>query len=212
MENTLNNWKNEFKDNKFRFGFLFVVIIFPLAMFSMSQMLHFVEDRQNIRIADPILSLFTPVDLTWFTFILIYGGIVLLFVHLFKYPRILLLAFLSAAVSVILRMCTLYLTPFQAPETIIPLIDPTVAFFGGGRTFLNDLFFSGHTSSMFILFLNSQTKVYRNIFLLGTILTGSAVIIQHVHYSVDVFAAPFFGFAAYIFSKRILNRLFDFNV
>jgi len=35
------------------------------------------------------------------------------------------------------------------------------------------------------------------IFLITTILVGLAVIFQHVHYTVDVVAAPFFSYASY---------------
>jgi len=50
---------------------------------------------------------------------------------------------------------------------------------------------------MFVLFLAVKNKILKVIFLITTILVGLAVLVQHVHYTVDVVAAPFFSFASY---------------
>jgi membrane-associated phospholipid phosphatase len=70
-----------------------------------------------------------------------------------------------------------------------------------------DLFFSGHTATVFLLFLNSQTKLWKNVFLTLTILVGFCVLIQHVHYTVDVIAAPFFGYGAFVIARGFVKRV-----
>jgi hypothetical protein len=79
---------------------------------------------------------------------------------------------------------------------MIPRVDPFAAA-TTGTTLLKDLFFSGHTATLFLLFLTARVSMVRLIFLLCTIATGALLMLQHVHYSVDVAAAPFFAYACY---------------
>ena len=71
----------------------------------------------------------------------------------------------------------------------------------------NDFFFSGHTGIPFLMFLIFyREKFWRLIFLVTSFLFGTFVIVAHMHYSIDVFAAPFmtysiFSIARYVFSK-----------
>ena len=47
-----------------------------------------------------------------------------------------------------------------------------------------------------------NTRDYHNN--ICTVLVGIFVLLQHVHYSIDVFVAPFFAFIAYYISNRVL--------
>ncbi len=120
------------------------------------------------------------------------------------YPQKFLLAIQTYSLIAFLRLLTIYLLPLDAPPTIIPLKDPFVEFFGGGNTLLKDLFFSGHTATMFLFFLlvNNKLKI---VFFISTILVAIFVLIQHVHYTIDVVAAPFFTYGSYKFISFI-NR------
>ena len=91
----------------------------------------------------------------------------------------------------------MYLIPLDPPENIISLNDPFVQYFSSSEILTKDLFFSGHTSTIFMLYLVSTKKILKRIFLFCTVLVALFVLLQHVHYSVDVFAAPFFTFTAY---------------
>ena len=66
---------------------------------------------------------------------------------------------------VVVRMCAMYMLPLDPPVNMIILNDPLVEFFGTGQTLTKDLFFSGHTATLFILFLVSEKKIYKTIFL-----------------------------------------------
>lgn len=62
--------------------------------------------------------------------------------------------------------------------------------FGG-----NDLFFSGHTGAPFLMaLLFWRDKVLRYIFLAWSAFFGVIVLLGHLHYSIDVFAAFFITF------------------
>jgi membrane-associated phospholipid phosphatase len=103
-------------------------------------------------------------------------------------------------------MAAMYLAPLEPPPGIIELRDPFVEFFGGGRTLTRDLFFSGHTSTLFLLFLLIPGKALRAAFASATLLVGLCVVLQHVHYTVDVIAAPFFAYGAFSIVVGICKR------
>ena len=202
------SWKEIFKDKKSIADFIvtilfvvFVVVVFP-------EFLHFIEEREAVVMFDPFLNLFNPIDLTWTTFALIYFSVIAAIISLINKPAYLFVALQSYGVMLLFRMLVMYLSPLEAPEKIIPLHDPFVQMFGTGDILTKDLFFSGHTATMFVLFLAVKNKILKVIFLITTILVGLAVIFQHVHYTVDVVAAPFFSYASYkivLGIKKYLN-------
>ena len=99
----------------------------------------------------------------------------------------------------------MWLTPLDPPYDVYPLMDPLVEYVGTGMPLTKDLFFSGHTSTLFLLFLVTPTGVLKRLFLACTVLVACAVLVQHVHYAIDVFVAPFFAYAAFAITRR-LNR------
>lgn len=59
-------------------------------------------------------------------------------------------------------------------------------------TFQGNYFFSGHTGFPFLFaLLFWDNRILRNLFLMLTLVFGATVLLAHVHYSIDVFAAPF---------------------
>jgi membrane-associated phospholipid phosphatase len=87
--------------------------------------------------------------------------------------------------------------PFNPPAGMIPLRDPFVEFFGTSMLLTKDLFFSGHTALLFLFFLMERTKLLKIIFLSSAVIVGICLLVQHVHYTIDIFAAPFFAFTSF---------------
>jgi hypothetical protein len=190
-------WKKELSDKNFLVRSCITLFFLAVSLFILATFLPYNETRQGYPLKDPFLSLFHPVDVTWFTFALIYGGLIIAFISLCFRPEAFLLALQSYTIIALLRFTTIYFLPLNAPEAIIPLKDPFVEFFGGGQTLLRDLFFSGHTATMFLFYLTCSTKRLKWMYLVCTILVAAAVLIQHVHYTVDVVAAPVFAYVSY---------------
>ncbi len=203
----LPEWQSYFSSNKNRINFSITLFFLVLILILLPQFLKFVENRAGFAFEDPVLNIFQPIEVTWFTFSLIYLGLAGALFHLSHKPGRLVLALKVYTLTGIIRIIAMYLLPLNPPETMIALDDPFVQFFGDGQILTKDLFFSGHTSTMFIFFLTAFSKPYKIIFLAATILIGILVIIQHVHYSIDVFAAPFFAYGAYRISVLIDKKL-----
>ena len=197
------NWKSFLQNSRSRNEFIFTLLVIIPLVLTFSQFLSFIEQREGVSLNDPVLKLFNPIDLTWFTFAVIYVSIIIFLFNIIKEPKTLMIAFQTYGLMVLFRGIGMYLTPFNAPENILVLNDPFVQLFGEGDILTKDLFFSGHTGTSFLLMLLVEDKRLKTIFLIATILVGSAVLLQHVHYAVDVFAAPFFAYSSY----RIIKKL-----
>jgi membrane-associated phospholipid phosphatase len=191
------NWKSFFNNKKQRLELFLTTIVIAAILIFFSQFLLFVEARESVSIPDPILNAFSPIDLTWLTFALIYLSLIIALVELIKNPTRLILALQCYGLMVIFRAIAMYITPFEAPVTLLPLNDPFVQLFGQGNILEKDLFFSGHTATLFLLFLLMEKRILKVAFLIFTLVVGISVILQHVHYSIDVFAAPFFAYTSY---------------
>jgi hypothetical protein len=70
----------------------------------------------------------------------------------------------------------------------------------------HDLFFSGHTALPFVAALIFwKHKAARYYFLITAILFATGVLWAGAHYSIDVFAAPFMGYAIFAIAQRIFK-------
>lgn len=193
------NWKDFFSNKKNRIELIVSLILLTMTLTGLANFVNYIEIRTGFILSDPILNLFNPIDLTWITFGLIYLSLIFAIVTLLKNPQRFLFALQLYTSMTVVRMIAMFLLPLEPPEKMILLKDPFVEFFGTGQTLTKDLFFSGHTATLFIMFLVSEHKTIKIIFLVITIIVAFCVLLQHVHYTIDVFAAILFTYACYKF-------------
>ncbi len=170
---------------------------------ALAALVKWVEQRPGAVLADPVLALLAPRDVTWPIFTLIYVGILLAVVRLVRTPVRLVLGMQAYVVMALLRIVVMWATPLDPPPGMIVLEDPLVQGFGGAsHPLTRDLFFSGHTSTMFLLFLAVPGRAAKAFFLACTAGVAFLVLVQHVHYAVDVLAAPPFAYAAWRIARK----------
>jgi membrane-associated phospholipid phosphatase len=74
----------------------------------------------------------------------------------------------------------------------------------------NDLFFSGHVGYTFLAALVFwQKKPLRYIALACSVIAAFAVILGHLHYSIDVFSAYFIAYGVYEMSKNFFKKEYN---
>jgi hypothetical protein len=72
-----------------------------------------------------------------------------------------------------------------------------------------DMFFSGHTGYPFLLsLLFWDSRPWRYFFLSFSIIMAITVLLGHLHYSIDVFAAFFIAHGVYVLSRRMFAKEF----
>lgn len=191
-------WKAALSERRFVVAFVLTVLFTGGALLCMPPFVNFVEARPGVVLPDPFLALFDPIDLTWPTFALIYMGLGVGFVLFSRRPRLFVTGLQAYGLLTLFRILMMWLVPLEPPARILLLRDPFVEMLVGTDSILTkDLFFSGHTSLPFLMFLVARDRRYRRAFLLLTIATGSCVILQHVHYTIDVVVAPFAAYGCY---------------
>ena len=191
------SWGTFLQNKYYRNEFIFSLVTLAAVLFILANFLNFNESRNGVILSDPILHLFRAVDLTWLTFVLIYLSIITILFTVVLNPEKMIFTIQCYSLLLVIRMIMMFLIPLNPPEGMISLNDPFVQFFGTGQILTKDLFFSGHTATVFLFYLVSEKKIFRTLFLLATVLVGASVLLQHVHYTIDTVSAPIFSYLSY---------------
>lgn len=110
----------------------------------------------------------------------------------------------SIALFVIIRSIFISLTHIAVPP-VHSFTDPGFLF--KKFTSQDDLFFSSHTGAPFLFALIYwENKLLRNIFLVASVFFGAAVLMGHLHYSIDVFAAFFIVYGIFHIARTFFRK------
>ena len=66
--------------------------------------------------------------------------------------------------------------------------------------------FSGHTAIPFLFFLFFETRLQKAVMLAGSLVMAATVLLTHNHYTVDVLAAWFMGYAIFALSRALYYK------
>lgn len=73
----------------------------------------------------------------------------------------------------------------------------------------NDFFFSGHVGASFLFALIFwKEKLWSVLFFIMSFIFAVSMILAHMHYSIDVFAAPFITYGIFTISKNLFKKDF----
>ena len=167
-----------------------------------------IQQRPGPVLADPMLHLLPRHDVAVPVFVLMYGGVLAAVAWLTRHPGLFLRGLWGYFILLALRMAAIWLVPLSPPADLVPMPDPfTAAFFqAGDAAITKDLFFSGHTATVAILALAVRGRWLRPALGVVALLIGLLVLVQRVHYTYDVLAAPCFAAFAYWLAGRITQR------
>ncbi len=112
----------------------------------------------------------------------------------------------TAALFILVRSCFICLTHIGAPINNL-----TIPSFSSFFIYNGDLFFSGHVGGPFLLALIfwHQARL-RYFYLLTTLFFAYIVLAGHIHYSIDVAAAPFITYCVYQFALYFFSEDYAF--
>jgi len=167
----------------------------------------YADTRSSNYVQDIILD---NIPLFQTNFIFIYGALfVFIFVCflLFLMPHYFPFLLKTIALLIVIRSLFVMMTHL-APY-------PTEAFLStnsiiGKFTFEADLFFSGHTALPFMLSLIYwKNKFLRILFFLFSVIFAISVLLGHLHYSIDVFAAYFITYGVYHMAITFFKEEYD---
>jgi hypothetical protein len=198
------SWKTAVKEDRFKVRLIIILLIFAAILAVFPFFFQHIERRDGRVLQDFIVDRIKPVDVSIPIFICIWGITLLMIIRCFRNPMLLLIGLYSFIVLTFLRMISITLVPLNPPPGLIPLVDPLSNFFYGKSQFVTkDLFFSGHTSSQFLFFLCLHKRSDKILAFLSTCIVGSLVLVQHVHYTIDVLAAIPLTYLCFMVGKKI---------
>ena len=183
----------------------FLIIALTLNFFAGN----YVNYAGNVIASDLIIDNISPINLS-FIFLWGYAAVVfvLLFYNLLFNVKEFHVTLSHFSLLVLIRSFFITLTPLKAPTDAIILQIPNLY---NLIIFNNDLFFSAHTAVPFLGFLlfKKSSKPLKFFFLIMTIVLASTVLLMHVHYSIDVFAAFFIAYGSYRTGNWFFRKIND---
>jgi len=206
MPQTLGSkWAKAWKILSFRWKFGAGLVILASILISFPYFFNAIEARNGFVFEDIVLRWIPARNVSVAVFFLIWSSCLLLIIRIYRDPMMLLVTLWAYDVVTLVRMASIGLISLNPPAGLIPLSDPITNQFYGQHYITHDLFFSGHTTTVFLIFLCLKKKTDRIYTLFASLTLAVLLLVQHVHYTIDVLAAPFFTYAVYrltlIFTK-----------
>ncbi len=201
------NWTAAWQDSRFRWQLILALAVFAIFPWKADDYFQWIQLREGFVIQDEILAYIPAKNVSIPIFTIIYFSVVYLLFRIARQPKQFLWFAWAFNIETLMRFASIYWVALNPPVGLVDLHDPIAEMFiyGENLAITKDLFFSGHTATMvFVCFFLPQ-GTERNI---AIVLSGVLVIlllIQHVHYSMDIMAAPLATWAAVRLAKRIVS-------
>jgi PAP2 superfamily C-terminal len=190
-------WSNAWKIPSFKWKLWAGMAIFAGILTFLPFFFIHIESREGLYFEDFILNQIPAHNTSVAVFFLIWSSSLLLVFRMYKDPMMFLVALWAYNGVTLVRMACISLISLNPPAGLIPLADPITNQFYGTRYITHDLFFSGHTTTVFLVFLCLKRRTDRIYVLMASIVLGILLLVQHVHYTIDVLAAPVFTYIVY---------------
>ncbi len=204
----IHHWKLLLKDKAYVLSFAVGLIVFAGSLVVNQFASTYQDAVAYAPVGDLILDRLPTYNLdflfTWGFYFLV--SLFFIYPILFR-PEIGPFVLKTFAMLSIVRSAFIILTHIGPPAGFF-YNDVMISFADMKLMFKNDLFFSGHTSAPFLAFLLfRKSKIMKWVMLFGSFIMGATVLLMHVHYSIDVFAAFFIAYGVYAFSDKVFNHL-----
>ena len=199
------SWSEAWQLRSFRNKTFVALALVAIILLTLPTFFAFIEKREGMVLQDFVLDAIPAKDVSIPTFVVIWSVVLLVFYRIYQSPRLFLVVAYGFILMCLARILTISLLPLNPPAGIITLKDPiaNIAYGGNGIFITKDLFYSGHTGNMFLFFLCLQHKWDKIIALAASFIVGILVMVQHIHYSIDVFAAFIFTYFIYLGGKKL---------
>ncbi len=203
---TVENWRNAWRNRKFRTTLIIEIILLVFLLIVTSFFFSYIQNLAvGITLNDWLLKEVPARDVSIPIVFLMSSVLFLYIIRCATDPNLVMLFIMAVLFHLTFRIITIDSTRFFPPPELIALKDPMGNFLYQARFITKDLFYSGHTAVMFLFFLCSNKKADKYYILFCTIMVGSLLLIQHVHYTVDVAFAPIFAILAYWLAKKVIR-------
>jgi hypothetical protein len=197
-------WQNAWADKRFRKNLIFGILVLAVLVVFTFYFFDYIENRAGGAVMNDWVLKFLPAKDVSAPIVFFEFSVIILFILRCVGNPVMIATFLIAYIFVVIsRDVTIGITQLRAPIGFIELKDPLASVIYKAKSINRDLFYSGHASLLFLFYLCSFKKADRSYILFAVISISLLLLIQHVHYTIDVVCAPFFAYGCYWLSKKI---------
>ena len=200
------NWQEALSNKAFRVKLISGLILLIAVMIFTYHFFNYIENCKGGEVLNDWVLRMLPAKDVSIPIVFFEASVIVIFILRSATDPIMFITFLIAFILILISRCTtIGITQFRAPIEIIELRDPIADMIYKVKFTNRDLFYSGHASILLLFYLCSNNKIDKYYILFAAISVSILVLIQHVHYTIDVVSAPFFALGCFLLSKRIVN-------
>jgi len=199
-------WKETWNSRVKRLQLMIITILIPVFSFALPHFFASIEKRQGVVLNDWVLAAITPHDVSVLIFVVIWSMIALILYRAVYNPSIFITYCFTLALVTLARIACIALVPLSPPNGLITLNDPLTGAFYGEMSVTKDLFFSGHTATVMLIFLCLEKPVDKILGGVATLVIAFLLLVQHIHYTIDVVSAPVFVYILYRFNQYLFKQ------
>ena len=203
MQSKTLPWQVAWDYPAFRVKFFLGVICLSVILFFIPDFFLFIQHRNGVLINDALLNRMPSYDVSTYIFMLLYPITGFFFWRVIRQSTMCITALWGYVFLCLARMITISIIPLEPPAGLMHLHDPFSIFFYGSNVITKDLFFSGHTATLCLVALCLENKWEKRIAFAATFILAVLLLIQHVHYTADIIAAPLFSYLFWYLGKTI---------
>ncbi|WEK21530.1 MAG: phosphatase PAP2-related protein [Candidatus Pedobacter colombiensis] len=203
MQSNQFTWQIAWDYQAFRIKFILGMIILVAILIFIPHFFSLIEAREGRVLNDKLLANIPAKDVSSLIFVVLYAMIGLFLYRMSKNTIMCLTALWAFIFLCLTRIITITLVPLNPPADIINLADPCSIFFYHSNVITKDLFFSGHTATVFLGALCMERKNDKMLAFIATVIIAILLLIQHVHYTADIIAAPIFTWVCWYLGKSM---------
>jgi hypothetical protein len=200
------NWNTAWQDSRFRWKLIFGIAVFLLFPWKAETYFNWIQQREGMVMDDIILANIPTKNVSIPIFGIIYISIIYLLIRVMPRAKQFLWFVWAFNIETLLRFACIYAVALNPPQGLVDLHDPLAELFiyGENLAVTKDLFFSGHTATMVFVCFFLPNALERKIAIGLTFVLATLLLIQHVHYSLDILAAPVATYMAIRLAKRLV--------
>lgn len=198
------SWTKAWSSPGYKTKFIIATIFFTAVLLYYPYFFASIQQRSTVTVLnDPILNILPALDMSPYIFALIYTTTGFGVYRCPQFPSLFLLFLWSCLFFSLSRIITITLVPLSPPMGLVPLADPVLAAFYRENQITKDLFYSGHTGSVFLICLVLKNKREKLFALVATVFVAVLLLTQHIHYTIDVLFAPLFVYFIFTLAKKV---------
>lgn len=198
-------WKKTWATSKSRSQIILGTVLMLAIVYMLPLFFNHIEKRDGVVLNDWVLAHVPAYNVSVLIFAIIWSMILLILVRAIYKPVIYINYCWSLMFVCLARLACISMVPLNPPAGLIPLTDPLTGVFYGESLITKDLFFSGHTATLTLIVLCLERKNDKIIATIATVIVAFLLVVQHIHYSIDILAAPVVTYSCYACTRYFLK-------